>query len=124
MSIAVEFRFYEELNDFLPAHLRKTNFIHEFKKQTTIKDAIESIGIPHVEIDLILVNGESVDFSHLINPGDKISVYPVFESFDISKESKVRRKPLREMRFILDVQLPSANPSLICCHVFMFTGDV
>ena len=48
--------------------------------RTSIKDLIESFGIPHTEVDLILVNGKSVNFKYLINDGDDISVYPVFES--------------------------------------------
>jgi hypothetical protein len=45
---------------------------------------MESFGIPHTEIDLILVNGNSAPFSQAIHPGDRLSVYPVFEAFEIS----------------------------------------
>ncbi|RKZ83399.1 MAG: hypothetical protein DRQ39_09575 [Gammaproteobacteria bacterium] len=41
MATAV-FRFYEELNDFLPLHRRKTDFVIPFKEKRSIKDAIES----------------------------------------------------------------------------------
>ena len=61
--------------------------------------------MPHTEVDLILVNGESKDFSYIINGGDDISVYPVFESIDISNLQKLRPEPLREPKFILDVHL-------------------
>lgn len=66
---------------------------------------IESLGIPHTEVDLILVNDESVDFSHAVQDGDRVSVYPVFEAFDISPIVRVRPQPLRESRFVLDVHL-------------------
>jgi|SRR5579871_6367481 len=66
---------------------------------------IEGCGVPHTEVDLILVNGESVDFSHLVHDGDRISVYPMFESFDISPELRVRPEPLRDLKFVLDVHL-------------------
>lgn len=66
---------------------------------------IESLGVPHSEIDLILVNGKSVDFLYIVNDNDDISVYPVFESFDISNLTHLRPKPLREPKFILDVHL-------------------
>ena len=56
------FRFYEELNDFLPRRRRKTEFRAGFQGKRAIKDMIESMGVPHTEIDLILVNGKSVDF--------------------------------------------------------------
>ena len=59
---------------------KKKRFEHSFIDRTSIKDMIESLGVPHTEVDLILVNGNSVDFSYLVNNGDDISVYPVFES--------------------------------------------
>lgn len=99
------FRFYEELNDFLPLEKRKIRFEKNFTGRTSVKDMIESLGIPHTEVDLILVNGKSVDFSYLLNDKDKISVYPVFESFDISEVQHLRSRPLREPKFVLDVHL-------------------
>ena len=99
------FRFYEELNDFLPKAKRKTRFEHNFIDRTSIKDMIESVGIPHSEVDLILVNGNSVDFSYVVNDLDDISVYPVFESLDISEVQHLRAKPLRDTKFVLDVHL-------------------
>ena len=80
----IYFRYYEELNDFLPKNKRKVRFEHNYIDRASVKDVIESFGVPHAEIDLILVNGKSVGFSYIINDGDDISVYPVFESFDIS----------------------------------------
>jgi uncharacterized protein with PIN domain len=99
------FRFYEELNDFLPQQKRKKSFTYRFSGSPSVKDAIEAIGIPHSEVDLILVNGESVTFNHKLSEKDHVSVYPVFESFDISTVNRLRVKPLRETRFILDVHL-------------------
>jgi uncharacterized protein with PIN domain len=66
---------------------------------------IESIGVPHGEVDLILLNGESVDFSALLPDGARVSVYPVFEAIDIGPIARVRPEPLRETRFVLDVHL-------------------
>lgn len=99
------FRFYEELNDFLPPNRRKTGFEHPFQRRASIKDMIESLGVPHPEIDLILVNGESVDFSYIVQDQDHISVYPVFERLDISPLIRLRPKPLRSTRFVVDSNL-------------------
>lgn len=98
-------RCYEELNDFLPEEKRKKRFVHHHTDRTSVKDLIESLGVPHTEIDLILVNGMSVEFDYLINDGDDISVYPVFESLDISDFQHLRPKPLRVPKFISDVHL-------------------
>jgi uncharacterized protein with PIN domain len=101
----VHLRFYEELNDFLPEERRKKRFEHHYIDHTSVKDLIESLGVPHTEVDLILVNGKSKSFKYLINDGDDISVYPVFESFDISNVQHLRPKPLRKPKFICDVHL-------------------
>ena len=105
MSEQINIRFYEELNDFLPQDQRKTDVSHELKQARSIKDLIESIGVPHTEIDLIIVNGESVDFNYLVHDGDYISVYPVFESLDISPLNHCQSTPLRNTRFVLDTHL-------------------
>ena len=99
------FRFYAELNDFLPRARRQAAFEHSFSGRVSVKDMIESLGIPHTEIDLILVNGVSVDFRYLVRDGDSISVYPVFESLDIRPILHLRPAPLRDPRFILDGHL-------------------
>jgi len=102
---AAKFRFYAELNDFLPQEKRQRTFTHVFELSASVKDMIEALGVPHTEIDLILANGQSVDFSYLVHDGDHISVYPVFESLDITPLVRLRPQPLRETRFVLDVHL-------------------
>jgi len=99
------FRFYEELNDFLPEERRKRDFEIAFKGRESVKDMIEALGVPHTEVDLILVNAKSVDFGYILEHGDRVSVYPVFESFDIRDVTHLRDLPLRESRFIADVNI-------------------
>ena len=99
------FRFYEELNDFLPKHRRKTDFEAKFKGKRSIKDMIEALGVPHTEIDLILVNGNSVDFNYILQDEDRVSVYPVFESLNITDVTLLRKIPLRRNKFIADINL-------------------
>ena len=99
------FRFYAELNDLLPPERRFTEFAHDFLDVATVKDRIESFGVPHTEVDLILVNGQSVDFAYRVQDRDRISVYPVFEAFDIAGLTRLRPEPLRDTRFVLDGRL-------------------
>lgn len=98
-------RFYAELRDFLPADLRSGEVVRSFDVPGSVKDMIEACGVPHTEVDLILANSRSVDFSYLVEDGDRISVFPQFESFDISPILKVRPEPIREMRFVADNHL-------------------
>lgn len=100
-------RIYEELNDFLPPEKRKVRFPYQYTGQPSVKDLIESLGVPHNEIDLILINSVSVDFNYIVKENDDISVYPVFESFDIKDVQHLRPVPLRDPRFICDVHVGS-----------------
>lgn len=99
------FRFYAELNDFLPPGKRQKTLPYQFKGSPSIKDPIEAIGVPHTEVELIIVNGVSVGFDYRLKCGDIVSVYPIFESIDITPVIRIREKPLRETAFILDVHL-------------------
>ena len=70
-------RFYAELNDFLSPEDRDRSVVQPFNVRPSIKDLIGAAGVPHTEVDLLLVNGESVDFAYPVRDGDRISVYPV-----------------------------------------------
>jgi uncharacterized protein with PIN domain len=104
-SKSATFRFYAELNDLLPRTRRFVDFVHEFQGSPSVKDVIESLGVPHTEVEMILVNGVPQGFEYRLGEDDRVSVYPMFEALDTGEESRVRRRPLREPRFILDVHL-------------------
>lgn len=99
------FRFYEELNDFLPLARRKVAFQFAFRGTPSVKDCIEALGVPHPEVDLILVDDVSVGFGQLLTGGERVAVYPMFERLDITPLNHLRPKPLRTPRFVLDVHL-------------------
>jgi uncharacterized protein with PIN domain len=102
---SAEFRFYEELNDFLQPRLRKTAFPIGIDRGRSVKDAIESAGIPHTEVDLVIVDGASVGFEHVLHGGERVAVYPVFERLDIAALQHLRPAPLRDPRFVIDTHL-------------------
>lgn len=99
------FRFYEELNDYLPSARWKTEFEYAFGRGAAIGDVVEALGVPHTEIDLILVDGESVDFGYILRDGDRVSVYPVFEFLNVAFLARLRPRPLRTPRFVADRNL-------------------
>jgi uncharacterized protein with PIN domain len=100
-----EFRFYEELNDYLPSPRRKRSFVHAFDGTPAVKDVIEGLGVPHTEIDLILVDGRSARFLHRLRGGERVAVYPMFERLEMRPLYRLRPKPLRRTRFLADVHL-------------------
>lgn len=99
------FRFYEELNDFLAPGRRKRDFPIPVDRARSVKDAIESAGVPHTEVDLILVDGRSVDFTHVLRGGERVAVYPMFEALDVAPLRRLRGLPLRDPKFVADVHL-------------------
>ena len=100
-----EFRFYEELNDHLPPGRRKRSFAHQFSGRTPVAELIRALGVPLLEVELILVNGDSVGGDYLVSDGDRVSVYPVFEAFDVTPLVRLRPGPLRQIRFEVDADL-------------------
>ena len=101
----VDLRAYAELNDFLPPDVNGTTMRRPFRSHQTVKDVIEAAGIPHTEVDLVVIDGEPVSFSHQPCPGDRLAVYPVFETLDIAPAARLRPAPLRDPRFVVDVNL-------------------
>lgn len=66
---------------------------------------IEALGVPHTEVELILLNGESVGFDFRLREGDRVAVYPTFEALDVTPLLRVRPQPLRTTRFVADAHL-------------------
>jgi len=100
-----QFRFYAELNDFLPRSRRQAEVAYPFRGSPAVKDAVEALGVPHTEVEVILVNGVSVPFDHPLRDGDRVSVFPVFETLDVTPWVRLRPQALPQVRFALDVHL-------------------
>lgn len=98
-------RAYAELNDFLPPARRQASFEAVCSERTSVKDLLEGLGIPHTEVDLLLVNGDPAGFDRRLEDGDRVAAYPVFEALDVAGVTRVRSEPLRELRFVLDGHL-------------------
>jgi len=113
--IQIVLRFYAELNFFLPEKYRQVSFEHDLHEHDSIKQVIESIGIPHTEVDLITRNGSAIRFEYQVQNGDRFDIYPVFETFDISDLTLLRPSPLRETKFVLDTHLGKLSTYLRMC---------
>jgi uncharacterized protein len=103
--VIATFRFYEELNDFLAPERRRREFSCPCARAATTKHMIEALGVPHTEVELVLVNGESVGFDRILEHGDRVAVFPKFEMVDVTPLLRVREQPLRVTRFIADAHL-------------------
>jgi hypothetical protein len=78
------FRFYAELNDHLPFRPQYRTVVRQLFVAASVKDMTESLGVPDTEVDPVLVNGESSDLTRLVQNDDRVSVYPMFESIDVT----------------------------------------
>jgi uncharacterized protein with PIN domain len=114
--VTATFRFYEELNDFLAPERRGHEFASACARAASAKHMIEALGVPHTEVELVLVNGESVGFDRILRDGDRVAVYPKFEALDITPLLLVRDRPLREIRFVADAHLGGL------AHLLRMTG--
>jgi hypothetical protein len=101
----VTIRLYGPLNDFVPRERRHVAWPHVFVGGASAKDVIEGFGVPHPEVDLILVNGESLPFEYGVQDGDRLAVFPRFAALDISAVTRVRQLLPDPIRFVLDTHL-------------------
>jgi len=84
---------------------RQSTLVCALDGRPSIKDVVEALGVPHPEIDLLIVDGRSVDFSYRVADGDRIAVYPRMQAIDPGDASRLQPPPQRDPRFIADVHL-------------------
>lgn len=97
-------RFYAELNDYLPEGTPR-EVAAPVADEATVGELIERLGVPLQHVDLIVVDGVSVTREHVVRSGGRVALYPVFETFDVGPEVKLRPRPLRRMRFAVTPEL-------------------
>ena len=103
--MAITVRVYAELNDHLPADRRQVAFAHAATAGESVGELIAGLGVPLQRVDLVLVDGRSVGFSHRLRDGQRVSLFPVFELLDITPAVAARARPLRRTRFVADTHL-------------------
>jgi uncharacterized protein with PIN domain len=98
-------RLYGDLNDLVPEASRQRDVAQPVFLTRSVKDAIESLGVPHTEVDLVLVNGAPAGLGHPLRAGDRVSVYPPFRALDLAGLPRVQPPRPAEARFVLDTHL-------------------
>lgn len=103
----IEVRFYGLLNDLLPASSRERPIRRTVEGRPSVKDVIEALGVPHVEVDVVVADGRSVGFDHRVADGERIAVYPPSAGIDLAPIRHVGPPPLEpgSQRFVLDGHL-------------------
>jgi len=75
MSVAT-FLFHSELGTFLSRERRQRAFEYACARAATLKQAIESIGVPHTEVGPVDVNGQPATLARAVRDGDRVEVFP------------------------------------------------
>jgi uncharacterized protein len=102
---SVTVRFYGSLNDFLPPPCRQSTLVCAFNESPSVKDLVESLGVPHPEIDVLIVAGQPVDFGYRVRDGDRVAVYPTIRGLGLGDIVRLGPPPQAESRFVADVHL-------------------
>jgi uncharacterized protein with PIN domain len=103
--VCATFRFYGNLNDFLPRERRQIDIATPCARMATTKHMIEALGVPHTEVELVLVNGEAAGLDLLLEEGDRVAVYPRFTRFDVANLAPAPSLPPGRLRFVADAHL-------------------
>lgn len=103
--VTATFRFHHELNDFLPPQRRAVEFSVRCARNATTKHMIEALGVPHTEVELILVQDEPAGLDRLLRDGDRVAVYPGRDARGLTSHAQLRDWPAGPMRFVADAHL-------------------
>jgi hypothetical protein len=92
------FRFHGPLNQLLAPARRELEFEHRCARAATLKNAIESLGVPHTEIGRVVVNGVGAELHRPVATGDCVDVYPAAQAWPAANLA-------RPLRFVADAHL-------------------
>jgi uncharacterized protein len=91
------------LDFFLGSKARRESIERRLTEKTSVKDVIESCGVPHTEIDLVIVNGEAVGFDYCVTGDAQIELYPPKTAYPHFTEKRLQLNTISQ--FIADGHL-------------------
>ncbi len=104
-QFTASFRCFGNLPALLKRRYRDASIVYRFKRHPAVKDAIESMGIPHTEVDVIVANGCSVDFHYQLQHLDTIDVYPLGCTVPAGTVLHLSAPPVEPVAFVIDLHL-------------------
>jgi uncharacterized protein with PIN domain len=95
--------FHGDLSFFVRPRRGVREVVRRLREKTSVKDAIEACGVPHPEIDLILVNHQPVDFGFALQSDASIEVHPFSVPAKLFPNSRLQ--PRSRIGFVADGHL-------------------
>src|SRR6476646_3087252 len=99
---AATVRLYGCLTDFLPGPPLSREHTVRFANAAAARDLIESLGPPHVEVELLTVDDQPSGLDARVHDGQRVAAYPAFHSLPVTPEARCTPPPARPIRFVLD----------------------
>ena len=106
----VRLHFHSDLDFFLGSVRRPGLVERGLTEKTSVKDIIESCGVPHPEVDIIRVAGQVVGFDHTLAQDADIEVFPVENPETILTEKHLQTSQV--LVFVADGHLGRLTRSL------------
>lgn len=100
---SVRLNLHGDLDFFLPSRTRRKSIERSLAEKTSVKDVIESCGVPHPEVGLILVNGKALDFDYGLMRSAEIEVYPPETGYPHFEDKRSQNSTIT--RFVADGHL-------------------
>ncbi len=101
----IEIVFSEGLQNLLRHGTKGETIEYRLARRASVKDIVESLGIPHTEIGAIRVDGRETDFGFIPESGQRIRVSEIAMPFDVTRPAKLRPEPLPAVKFVVDVNV-------------------
>ena len=110
----IRLNFFGDLDFFLGSKFRSQPIERRLSERTSIKDVIESCGVPHPEVDAILVNGQAVvGFEHTLVSDAEVKVFPVANRDTFGTNKHLQATEIT--RFVADGHLGKLTRNLRLC---------
>lgn len=104
--MATSLYFHGDLSSLLRRQWRNNKRIAiAAERAASIKDVVESFGLPHTEVGRLQVDGVEVDFYHLIARPCRIDIWPVTTPWNVLDPSLLRPDPLSQIHFLVDANV-------------------
>jgi len=98
-------RFFGVLNDLIPSGMKDQFSPFIYRGSPSVKHVIESLGVPHTEVDLIKLNDLPVGFDKKITPGSTIKIFPVTSQDKGYSSERLQKRWDIPPKFVLDNHL-------------------